>query len=210
MLTFRAARKEEQKEICELFTDAYMDYDFFIPLENNLDWRWKFIYEVHMLSIKTNIKRRQLFVGEDDGQIIMGFIFQDPEKKQPGFLDYLFAGAVPAIIRSGLSKMLLWNSMDEQSEKPIKLLMKNEPHIYYLQDLAVRKDSQKKGYGSRVFKDFLIPYIKNKGGSTLALITNSKKNYNFYCRRGFTCFASSQFMCRNTAIDNWCFRMEIV
>lgn len=209
MLTFRNAREEETEEICRILTDAYMDYDFFSLYEENLKKRWNFIYEIQMLGMRANMKRGQFFVGEDDGQIVLALACQEPQKKQAGLAEYLLSGAVKAMMKCGFAKMLSWNAMDEHCEKPIRVMMQKEKNVYYLHNLAVRKSAQKKGYGSRAIQEFLIPRIKNSGGGSLTLITNSQENADFYGKNGFTCFNFSQVMCKKTPVGNWCLKMEI-
>ena len=55
----------------------------------------------------------------------------------------------------------------------------------------------------------MVPYVRQKGGGTLSLITNSVGNTKFYGSNGFTCFDYMKVPAAKTEIGNWCLSMKV-
>lgn len=81
--------------------------------------------------------------------------------------------------------------------------------VWYLNSLAVSKSCQGQGLGSRIIADCIIPYIQERDGGLLTLITNTEKNRFFYKKNGFEEF-HEMFLRRNgKELGNWSYRMNI-
>lgn len=208
MLTYRVAEDRDLKEICELCADAFMEYDFYRPFVADPKKRWKFIYELHVHCFKAEIKRKQAVVGVDDGVIITAFSLHAPGRKQAGFGEYVTSGALGMLLRYGFTP-LAWFSMYDKCVAPADRFNKSNPGVYYVEILAVRPDSQRHGIGTRDIQEYMVPYVRSKGGKFLSLITNSVGNTIFYESNGFACFDHRNVPAAKTEIGNWCFSMNV-
>ncbi len=208
MLTYRVAEEKDLKEICELCADAFMEYDFYRPFVHDPKKRRRFIYELHVHCFKAEIKRLQAVVGEDDGEIITAFSLHDPGRDQAGFSEYLTSGAAGMLLRYGYTP-LSWFSMYDKCVAPADKFNNRNPDVYYVEILAVRPDMQRKGIGTKDIHEYMIPYVRSKGGGYLSLITNSVGNTKFYESNGFTCFDHIKVPAAKTEIGNWCFSMKV-
>ena len=208
MLTYRVAEEKDLKEICELCADAFMEYDFYRPFVQDPKKRRRFIYELHVHCFKAEIKRRQAVVGEDDGEIITAFSLHDPGRDQAGFSEYLTSGAAGMLLHYGYTP-LSWFSMYDKCVAPADKFNNSNPDVYYVEILAVRPDMQRKGIGTKDIHEYMIPYVRSKGGGYMSLITNSVGNTKFYESNGFTCFDHIKVPAAKTEIGNWCFSMKV-
>ncbi|MBQ7577495.1 MAG: hypothetical protein IJT21_04400 [Synergistaceae bacterium] len=207
MLTFRQALESEKKIIEDILTLPFMDYPFFKIFEPDTVKREKFIRSLQSIEINTNLKRGQLFAGIDEnGKIVLAATFHNPNIKQAGNFEYLCEGYFSAMIKCGFSKILSWAKMYDFCRKPLETLPKP---LYYFENLTVRTDSQGKGCGGQFIKNFLLPYVKQNGGGTIAFITNSESNVKFYTNKGFQCFNYDTYSYKNIKLENWCFKMEV-
>ena len=208
MLTYRVAEERDLKTICELCADAFLEYDFYRPFVQDPVKRRKFVYDLHVHCFKAEIKRKQAVVGVDDGEIITAFSLHDPGRKQAGFGEYIATGAAAMILRYGIAP-LSWFSMYDKCVAPADRFINSNPDVYYIEILAVRPDKQRHGIGTKDIHEYMIPYVRSKGGGHLSLITNSVGNTMFYESNGFTCFDHINVPAAKTEIGNWCFSMKV-
>ena len=80
---------------------------------------------------------------------------------------------------------------------------------WYLSLLTVAKESEGKGIGGRFLNDCLIPYVKDAGGESLTLFTNSEINRRFYEKNGFCLFDEKRFEYGGRAIGSWSYIMKL-
>jgi GNAT superfamily N-acetyltransferase len=208
MLTYRTAEDRDLKTICELCADAFMEYDFYRPFVADPKKRWKFIYELHVHCFKAEIKRKQAVVGEDEGEIITAFSLHEPGRTQAGFGEYVSSGALGMLLRYGFVP-LSWFSMYDKCVAPALKFNNSNHDVYYIEILAVRPDKQRQGIGTRDIHEYMIPYVRSKGGGHLSLITNSVGNTMFYESNGFKCFDKMKVPAAKTEIGNWCFSQKV-
>lgn len=206
MLIFREAKEEDLKSVADIYTDSFLDYDFFKIMEPNPERLEPFVKSIQTLGLKSDFRRRQVFVGEDDGQIVVAMSVQLPNVKQPGIWEFICDGALGACFRCGFGKIVGWLNMYRECDKPLEDLPRP---MYYLETLAVKKGIQGKGYGGKSLHDFLIPFVQKRGGGTISFITNSESNVCFYEKNGFTCFREGMYEKGNIHIKNWCFRYDV-
>lgn len=209
MLSFRLARKEDLKEVFQVAGEAFFDYDFFGNYEKNYNRRWQFVYEMEKICLLVNFRRNQLIVGEENNKIVIVIALHEPGSKQAGDLEYTLLGFKSVFRGCNFFKVLAFSMMDNACEEPIRKLREKTPDFYYLHNFSVRKDYQRKGYGSNALMEYLSGYIKEKGGGTLALITNSKENAGFYNKCGFTCFHRGRVKSMGFWLGNWAFKKVI-
>lgn len=207
MFTFREAKHDDLKTIADIYTDSFLDYDFFKVIEPDVSKREPFVRSIQTLGLKSDFRRHQVFVGEDDGQIVAAMSVQFPDVKQSGIWEFICNGALISCFRSGFGKIIGWLNMYRECDKPLEELPRP---MYYLETLAVKKGIQGKGYDGRLLHDFLIPFVKERGGGTISFITNSESNVRFYEKNGFKCFHEGMYENGNIRIKNWCFRYDVV
>ena len=65
------------------------------------------------------------------------------------------------------------------------------------------------GIGSGMQRDWLLPYVRQNGGTILRLFTNSRRSRLFCRKNGFTEFYSRQFSSNGKQIGNWSYRKVI-
>ena len=209
MMTFRLAKKEDLKEVFQLAAEAFFEYDFFGNYEKDYNKRWQFVYEMEKICLWVNYKRNQLIVGEENGTIVIVIALHEPGGSQAGLLEYALLGFKAIFKGCNFFKVLAFSMMDGACEEPIIRLKEKTPNFYYLHNFAVRKDYQRKGYGAKALMEYLSGYIKEKGGGTLALITNSEDNVKFYGKCGFTCFHRGRVKSFGFWLGNWAFKKVI-
>ena len=81
--------------------------------------------------------------------------------------------------------------------------------VWYLNSLAVSKFYQRQGLGSKIIADCIIPYIQEKNGGILTLITNSEQKRIFYKKNGFEEFHEMILRRKNKEFGNWSYCMKI-
>lgn len=206
MLIFREAKKADLKSVADIYTESFLDYDFFKIIEPNTEKLEPFVRSIQTLGLKSDLRRHQVFVGEDEGQIVVAMSVQLPKVEQPSILEFICDGALVSCFHCGFKKIIGWLNMYKECDKPLEVLPKP---MYYLETLAVKKESQGKGYGGKALHDFLIPFVQKRGCGTISFITNSESNVRFYEKNGFTCFYEGMYEKQNIHIKNWCFRYDV-
>ena len=209
MITFRTAKKEDLKEVFQMAAEAFFSYDFFGNYEKDYNKRWRFVYEMEKICLLVNFKRNQLIVGEENNDIVIVIALHEPGSSQAGPLEYTLLGIKSVFKGCNFFKVLAFSMMDGACEEPITKLKKKTQNFYYLHNFAVKKDFQRKGYGTKALMDYLSGYIKEKGGGTLALITNSEDNVKFYNKCGFTCYHRGRVKSLGFWLRNWAFKKVI-
>lgn len=206
MLIFRIANKEDLKAVEDIYTNSFMDYDFYKVMQPDEKKRRTFIHSLQTIEIRTNFERGQLFVGDDDGEVVFAMTVHFPYVNQPRMKDYLFEGGLEALLECGPGKILDWFKMYEECEKPLSSI---QDPMFYLEQVAVKEGKQGKGYGGIALNKCLIPLVKLYGGGTICFITNSDSNVRFYTRNGFECFHEGTYTYENSTIGNWCFKKAV-
>ena len=56
---------------------------------------------------------------------------------------------------------------------------------WYLNLLTVEPNQKGQGFGSRMLRECILPYVRDHGGETLCLFTNAEANRKFYQKNGF-------------------------
>ena len=208
MITYRIADTRDLEAISRLCADAFIEYDFYSPFVKDPKKRWDFVYDLHVQCFKSEIRRNQAVVGEEDGEIVTAFSLHDPGRDQAGFMEYVTSGGIKMLFRYG-AKPLSWFAMYDKCVAPANRFIKGNPDVYYVEILAVRPDRQRRGIGTGDIHEYMVPYVRSKGGGYLSLITNSVENTMFYESNGFSCFDHIKVPAAGTEIGNWCFSMKV-
>ena len=79
---------------------------------------------------------------------------------------------------------------------------------WILESISVKKEYYRHGIGSKMINECIIPYIKEKGGNCLTLVTNSEEDTKFYEKNKFELIQKDEFNCNNQLVKNWAFKRE--
>ena len=167
MITYRLAKKEDLEEVFHMAAEAFSEYEFFGNYVKDLKKRWRFVYEMEKICLLVNFRRKQLIVGEENNEIVIVIALHEPGSSQAGALEYAMLGFKSVSKGCNFFKVLAFSMMDDACEEPIRKLREKTPDFYYLHNFAVRKDYQRKGYGTKALIEYLSGYIKENGGELL-------------------------------------------
>ena len=193
--------KDLLKEPVEIQVSAYANYEFFSVYLLDSIKRKKFIEAIVSTDVKLNYKNGNYFVVVEDGKVIAQFSLWEPFMKRASDIAYILSGAYKAPIASGIKDFLAWLDMENKAGIPCHNL-DGENH-WYLNSLTVHPDYQGKKIGTKIIKDFIIPYIKSKNANLLYLYTNSTRNLEFYTKIGFEQFDYREFQYNGKTLPNY-------
>ena len=98
-----------------------------------------------------------------------------------------------------------WLKMDAAAGKPCHDYQKTGPDIWYASSLTVDPSAQGTGVGTK-FLAFWEEYIRERGGKQLVFFTNSRKNLDFYIKRGYEVFDEREFEYKGKKMGSWSLR----
>lgn len=210
-MEYRHAREEELENISKLSAESFGKYPFYdIILRDGFDSDedyLRFLRTVHLVHIRSNLKKHYCFVGEENGELVCIALLQSPDKKPVSLLEYVAAGGVKIIMGAGLSRTMKFLSMTENARGACDKL--EGGRLWYLELLAVKQNRKGQSLGSQMINECVVPFVRSHGGGQLALITNSEHNRGFYKKNSFTEFDSSTIEANGKTIGNWSYKMEI-
>lgn len=93
-------------------------------------------------------------------------------------------------------------------EQLIEPLNKIESPNWYLAHFAVDIDYQGKSIGSKMLKEYILPYLKKHNGDVLTLCTQTPRNSKFYEKNGFSLFDHRMLTLNNHHLDTWSFYLN--
>ena len=101
-----------------------------------------------------------------------------------------------------------WLKMDAAAGKPCHDYQKTGPDIWYASSLTVDPSAQGAGVGTR-FIEYWEQYIRERGGRQLVFFTNSRKNLDFYLKRGYEVFDEREFEYDGKKMGSWSLRKSL-
>lgn len=206
MIEYRKARKEELKEITELLIRSFRGYAMFEMYFNNEEKQFEFLQKIQETAVRTYYKKQLILVGVQDKKIISAALLEMPDKPPVGVFDYLMEGGSKVLLTGGLRNTMGFLGMLKEAGA----VCHNIPgRRWYLEALAVSDSCQGQGFGSKMLKEGIKPYIEKKGGGVLALITNKEKNRTFYKKNHFHEFHETVIQRNGKEIGNWSYQMNI-
>ena len=208
-MTYEAMRPEEMKTCVELAAKAFGHYDFFsvyIPNEKKIPG---FLKSMLSVEFRVNQDLAHYFTAKENGKIVAVAIIRDPNYQMPNEKQYLKAGFWKNIVIGGYLNVAAWYDMDLKAGQPCQELTAKENNTWFLHLLAVDVETEGKGIGSRILQECVIPYVKDHGGETLCLYTNSEINRKFYTKNGFREFDEQFFSYKGKSFGSWSYRMEL-
>lgn len=208
MLEYGKMTRQELKECASLAAEAFSEYEYFsiyIPDDRR---RKRFLYALIQCEFKANWENTNVvfLTAKDNNRIVAIAQLCTPGFKKPSDMDYIRAGWFGVMFRGGLKQVSAWNDMEKKASASCHEL---KGEHWYLSLLTVAKESEGKGIGGRFLNDCLIPYVKDAGGESLTLFTNSEINRRFYEKNGFCLFDEKRFEYGGRAIGSWSYIMKL-
>lgn len=206
MLTFEKMRPEERDTCAALAARAFEDYEYFTYYIPNKQRRTRFLSTMLEIEVRINDGPADFFTAKEDRKILAVAMLCPPEYKKPSDMAYMRAGFGKCFLQGGIRDVAAWNAMGCKAGQPSHSL---GGHTWYLNLLTVEPTRKGQGLGSRMLRECILPYVKEHGGETLCLFTNSEINRTFYQKNGFEEFDQRYFNCKGKKLGSWSYRISI-
>ena len=206
MLTFEKMCPEERGAFAALAARAFMNYEYFTDYIPNDQRRTRFLNTMLDIEVRINDGQADFFTAKIDGEIVAVAMLCPPEYKKPSDMAYIRAGFGKCFLQGGLRDVAAWNDMEGKAGEPCHSL---GGQTWYLNLLTVEPEHKGQGLGSRMLRECILPYVKEHGGETLCLFTNSEVNRKFYQKNGFVEFDQRSFNRKGKQLGSWSYRASI-
>ena len=206
MLTFEKMCPEERGAFAALAARAFMDYEYFTDYIPNDQRRTRFLNTMLDIEVRINDGQADFFTAKIDGEIVAVAMLCPPEYKKPSDMAYIRAGFGKCFLQGGVRYVAAWNDMEGKAGEPCHSL---GGQTWYLNLLTVEPEHKGQGLGSRMLRECILPYVKEHGGETLCLFTNSEVNRKFYQKNGFVEFDQRSFNRKGKQLGSWSYRASI-
>ena len=205
MLTFDIIKDNEFDECSDLFADSFLDYEYFAMYVRDKDKRRIFLKNMILMEMRANRGIEYFLVAKENNKIVAFTAMCPPGYKSPSYFKYIIAGLFKTILSGGIKDSLSWASMESKAKAPCYSL----ENAWFINSITVDKNLLGQGIGTDLVSYGIIPFIKEKGGSTICLFTNSEINRQFYIKNSFDEFHSQQFSYKGTTIGSWSYKRDI-
>ena len=205
-MEYEIMKPEEMKTCVKIAAKAFGNYDFFSAYVPS---KWKrpiFLRSMLQTEYRINQGLVHYLTAKENGKIVAIAILRGPEYQGPDEKAYIKAGFWKCLAIGGFKNVAAWAEMDEQAGKPCQAL---DGNTWFLHLLAVDANCEGKGIGSRMLQEYIIPYVKEHGGETLSLYTNSEINRKFYTKNGFQEFHAQEFSYHGRNFGSWSYKMAM-
>ena len=206
MLTFEKMCPDERGACAALAARAFMDYEYFTDYIPNDQRRTRFLNTMLDIEVRINDGQADFFTAKIDGEIVAVAMLCPPEYKKPSDMAYIRAGFGKCFLQGGVRDVAAWNDMEGKAGEPCHSL---GGQTWYLNLLTVEPEHKGQGLGSRMLRECILPYVKEHGGETLCLFTNSEVNRKFYQKNGFVEFDQRSFNRKGKQLGSWSYRASI-
>ena len=207
MLTFEKMRPEERSACAELAARAFGDYEYFTYYIPNEQRRTRFLRTMLAIEVRINDGPADFFTAKENGNIVAVAMLCPPEYKKPSDIAYMRAGFGRCFLQGGIRDVAAWNDMEGQAVEPCHSL---GGQTWYLNLLTVEPNQKGQGFGSRMLRECILPYVRDHGGETLCLFTNAEANRKFYQKNGFEEFDQRFFNRKGKQLGSWSYRNRIL
>lgn len=199
-------RRTEVRQCAELAARAFHTYDYFTLFFEDVEVRMRYLQTIIASEFRANYRSANLLVLKDNGRIVAVAQLHAPDYKKPSDLKYLLSGFTKIYRVADKQNIDNWLAMDADAAKPCHEMEKD---AWYLSSLVVDPQCQHQHYGSRMIEEKLVPFIKQRGGSRLALFTNAEGNCKFYESLGFVQFHSTTIAYGGKIMGSWSYVKNI-
>ena len=210
MIQYRKATDTDLATISKLCAESFLEYPYFKTTFysgfKDKESYEKFMNDMLYVHVKAYMRKHVCLLGEKDHQIVSASLLKHPTSHGIGLLDYILCGGINLLFQGNPANLIKFTSYMDAAHQACEEQKKD---AWYLELLAVDRNSQGQNLGSKMIQECLKPFIKRKQGKELSLITNTKLNCKFYEKNGFEIFDSRQIGTKNNPIDNWSFCMQL-
>lgn len=206
MLSYESIQPTELLSCADLAARAFGDYEYFSIHVPNDKKRQRFLRALLRSEFRSNQNSAVFFTAKKDGVLAAAAMRCAPDYRKPSDGQYLRAGYLAAMLHGGVRNVNAWNEMEKKVGAPCHSLTGN---TWYLSLLTVEPSFVGHGIGSGMLQDCLIPYVRQHGGNTLCLFTNSQRNRLFYQKNAFTEFHAQQFSYNGKQIGGWSYCLNL-
>ena len=201
-LEFGKLRHSEIRQAAELATRAFDNYEYFTNWFPAKMERNAVQFAIIWREYKTNFGPAKYLVARQDGKLVAVAQLNPPTYRRPADIRYLIHGWLN-VYRAGDRKTIDdWLKMDAAAGKPCHDYQKTGPDIWYASSLTVEPSAQGTGVGTK-FIEYWENYVRERGGRQLVFFTNSRKNLDFYLRRGYEVFHEQEFTHNGKTMGSW-------
>ena len=165
--------------------------------------RSRFLNTMLQIEVKLNDGPATFFTAKDDGKIVAVAMLCPPDYKKPSNMVYMKAGFGRCFLQGGIRDVAAWNDMEGKAGQPCHRLAGK---VWYLNFLTVDPSFKGQEIGTKMLHECILPYVKEHGGDTLCLFTNSEINRKFYRKNGFVEFNEQWFTYRRKRLGSWSYQ----
>ena len=205
MLTFELMNDNELDECANIFADSFFDYEYFSLWIRDDSRRRQFLIDVITMEMRAARDIQYFFVAKQDGKIVAFSALCPPNYKDPSMFHYARSGLFKALLSGGIRAAAAWGSMESKAKAPC-LALKDS---WYINSLTVIKEHEGQGIGTDFMNNGIIPFIKDNGGSSVCLFTNSEINRHFYLKNNFEEFYHNEIHYKGKSLGSWYFKRDI-
>lgn len=206
MIRFERMKIEERETCAALAARAFGDYEYFTDYVPDEKKRRRFLNTMLQIEVKLNDGPATFFTAKDSGQIVAVAMLCPPEYKKPSDMAYMKAGFGKCFLQGGVRDVAAWNTMEGKAGQPCRRLA---GRVWYLNLLTVEPNCKGQGIGTKMLRECILPYVKEHGGDTLCLFTNSEENRKFYQKNGFVEFDEQWFAYRGKKLGSWSYMVSL-
>ena len=207
-LEFGRMRHSEIRQAAELATRAFDDYEYFTNWFPAKAERNAVQFAIIWREYKTNFGLAKYLVARQDGKLVAVAQLNPPSYRKPSDFRYLIHGWLK-VYKAGDRKTIDdWLKMDAAAGKPCHDYQKTGSDIWYASSLTVDPSVQGTGIGTQ-FIEYWEKYIREHGGKQLVFFTNSRKNLDFYLKRGYEVFDEREFEYDGKKMGSWSLRKSL-
>ena len=207
-LAYRTMTREELEPCALLAAEAFYDYEYFSIYIPDVLRRKRCLNAMIKTEFRANWNNPEVtfFTAAEDGRPVAVAQLCAPNFKKPSDAAYIRSGWLGVMRKGGIRQVNAWNDMEKIASAPCHALAGRN---WYLSLLTVAKTEEGKGIGSRFLNECLIPFVKDSGGETFSLFTNSEANRRFYEKNGFSLFDEKRFAYGGKSIGSWSYVMKL-
>lgn len=207
-LEFGKMKHSEIRQAAELATRAFDDYEYFTNWFPAKAERNAVQFAIIWREYKTNFGPAKYLVARQDGKLVAVAQLNPSSYRKPSDFRYLIHGWL-RVYKAGKRKTIdEWLKMDAAAGKPCHDYQKTGPGIWYASSLTVDPSAQGTGIGTQ-FIEYWEKYIREHGGKQLVFFTNSRKNLDFYLKRGYEVFDEREFEYDGKKMGSWSLRKKL-
>ena len=205
MIRYEQVRREDLPACTALAVRSFMDYAYFANYFPAANSRRRFLEKMLEIEFQLCYGKTDIWGAWDGDRLCAVALLCPPEWVKPSAWEYMKAGYGKVFLAGGIRRVSDWDDMNAEAMKPCHA----EKGAWYLSSLTVDRNLEGQGIGSRMLRECLVPRIREQGGKSLVLFTNSEANQRFYEKNGFRLFREEEYTYQGKTMGSWSYRMDI-